>query len=156
MWEIIPALPSGRFSFTSASYDTQETGCVSRDAGAVTCESHLQSSGEGSSGSSLLSPSSAESFLSPAPGLSEESRIQPSSALRFQSAHQLTIITISTLSFKWIISNVSIRRTKKRVLLMMKNDSGNDFEGGKYCSAFSSRDRRRPEAGLRQITTISV
>lgn len=94
MWEIIPAQPSGQFSFPSASYNTQQTGCVFRDAGAVTFETHLQSPVQGSSGSSLLSPPLAESFLSPAPGLSEEGRTQPSSALHFQSAHQVTIITM--------------------------------------------------------------
>lgn len=70
------------FYFTSASYDTQPTRCVFRDAGAMTCETHPRSSaiGEGSSGSSLLSHPSAESFLSPAPGLSEEDRAELSSA----------------------------------------------------------------------------
>lgn len=92
--ERLPAQPSGRLSFTSASYNTQQTGCVLGDAGAVTCETHLRSSvtGEGSSGSSLLSPPSVESFLSPALGLSEEGRTQHSSAPLFQSAHQPTII----------------------------------------------------------------
>lgn len=73
IWETIPAQPSGQFNFSWALYNTQQMVCVFRDAGAVTCETHLRSSVTGgvSSGSLLLFPPSTESFLSPTPGLSE-------------------------------------------------------------------------------------